>query len=268
MDLGLQGSVVIVAASSKGLGKACAVQFAREGARVVMCSRDAGRIAAAAEDAQQAAITYENGGEATGLQADVTRKEDIQQVVDYTLEKYGRIDVLVNNAGGPPAGNFETLSDEDFLDAINLNLMSTLRFSQAVVPTMKGQGGGSIVNVTSIAVKQPIDGLILSNTARSGVTGLAKSMANELGQYNIRVNNVGPGPTRTDRILDLSRQRAESEGVSLDAAIASDAAAIPMGRLGEPDEFANVVVFLASPAASYVSGITLQVDGGLYRGIM
>ncbi len=133
---------------------------------------------------------------------------------------------------------------------------------------MKEQGGGAIVNITSIAVKQPLDGLILSNTARSGVTGLAKSMANELGKYNIRVNNVGPGPTRTDRVVDLAKQRAEAQGISVDEALSRDWAGIPLGRLGEPEEFANVVTFLASPAASYVSGVTIQVDGGMYRGLL
>jgi 3-oxoacyl-[acyl-carrier protein] reductase len=133
---------------------------------------------------------------------------------------------------------------------------------------MKAQGGGSIVNITSVAVKQPLDGLILSNTARAGVIGLSKSMANELGQYNIRVNNVGPGPTRTDRILNLAKQRAATLGISEEEAVNRDWTGIPLGRLGEPEEFANVVTFLASPAASYVTGVTMQVDGGLYRGML
>lgn len=268
MDLGLAGKVAIVAASSKGLGKATAIQFAREGATVVMCSRDAGRIEAAAQEAQQAAVEYENGGQAVGVVADVTRAEDIERLVSTTLDRFGKVDILVNNAGGPPAGTFETLDAEAFASAVDLNFMSTLRLSKAVVPHMKEAGGGSIVNITSISVKQPLDGLILSNAARAGVVGLAKSMANELARYNIRVNNVGPGPTRTDRILDLARSRAEREGLALDDALADDASSIPMGRLGEPEEFANVVVFLASDAASYVTGITLQVDGGLYRGLM
>ena len=268
MDLGLAGKVAIVVASSKGLGKATAIQFAREGATVVMCSRDAERIEAAAQDVHQAAVEYENGGQAVGLVADVTKAEDVERLVSTTLDRFGKIDVLVNNAGGPPAGAFETLDVDAFASAVDLNFMSTLRLSKAVVPHMKAAGGGSIVNITSISVKQPLDGLILSNAARAGVIGLAKSMANELGRYNIRVNNVGPGPTRTDRILDLARARAEQEGVALDDTLADDAGSIPLGRLGEPDEFANVVVFLASDAASYVTGITLQVDGGLYRGLM
>jgi 3-oxoacyl-[acyl-carrier protein] reductase len=267
MDLGLQGKVAIVAASSKGLGKATAVVLAREGARVVMCSRDSGRIEAAAEEARRAAVESENGGEAFAVVADVTDPADIQRLVDAVIDRYGGVDILVNNAGGPPAGAFETFDEDAFANALTLNLMSTLRLSRAVVPHMK-QAGGSIVNITSISVKQPLDGLILSNTARAGVTGLAKSMANELGHYNIRVNNIAPGPTRTDRVLDLAKQRAATLGISVEDALNSDWTGIPLGRLGEPEEFANVVAFIASPAASYVSGVTLQVDGGMYRGLL
>lgn len=268
MDLGLQGKVAIVAASSKGLGKATAVQLAREGAKVVMCSRNPESIEAAAAEARSEAERAGNGGDAVGIAADVTRQADVDALVQTALDRYGKVDILITNAGGPPAGSFETFDVDDFQSAVDLNLMSTIRLSKAVIPSMIEQGGGSIVNITSIAVKQPLAGLILSNTARTGVIGLAKSMANELGKYNIRVNSVGPGPTRTDRILSLAQQQAETKGVSLDAAIGEQASGIPMGRLGEPEEFANVVTFLASPAASYISGVTLQVDGGMYRGIM
>lgn len=268
MDLGLAGKVAIVAAASKGLGLASAVVLAREGASVMMCSRSAEAIDAAAEQVRREATTAENGGTACGTVADVTKPADIERLVSETLARFGRIDILVTNAGGPPPGSFETFDDTDFEDAIALNLLSTVRMCKAVIPHMKESGGGSIVNITSISVKQPLDRLILSNTARAGVIGLAKSMSNELGQYNIRVNNVAPGPTRTDRVLNLARARAESLGISMEDAVAGDWTGIPMGRLGEPEELANVVAFLASTAASYVTGVTVQVDGGMHRGIL
>lgn len=268
MDLGLAGKVAIVAASSKGLGHACATQLAREGASVVMCSRQQAAIDAAAAEAQRAATEAENGGQTLAIVADVTRPGDVDRLVQQTLDRFGRVDVLVANAGGPPSGSFESFDEDAYVNALNLNLLSTLRLARAVVPSMKSQGGGSIVNITSVAVKQPLDGLILSNTARSGVIGLAKSMANELGQYNIRVNSVGPGPTRTDRILDLAKQRSATLGLSVEEVLDRDWTGIPLGRLGEPEEFANVVTFLASPAASYVTGTFIQVDGGMYRGLL
>lgn len=262
MDLGLNGKVAIVAASSKGLGKAVAMGLAREGARVTIFSRDQERIARTAQEIREA-----TGAEVLDLVADATSADDVNRVFDETMRRFGQLDILVTNAGGPPAGTFETLSEQDFINAIELNLLSTLRMCRAAVPLMK-ERGGSIVTITSISVKQPLDGLILSNTARAGVVGLVKSMANELGRYGIRVNNVGPGPTKTDRILDLARSRAQLRDTSLDDTLQESAAGIPLGRLGEPDEFANVVVFIASPAASYVNGQTIIVDGGLSRGLM
>uniref|UniRef100_A0A831TC82 SDR family oxidoreductase n=2 Tax=Thermorudis TaxID=1649508 RepID=A0A831TC82_9BACT len=260
MDLGLQGKVALVAAASKGLGYAVARGFAREGARVSIFSRDAGRIEEAAERLRQ-----ETGAEVLAQVADARDSAQVQRVVDETVRRFGRLDILVTNAGGPPGGGFEDFDEQAYLDAIQLNLMSTIRLCRAAVPYLKQQGG-SIVTITSISVKQPISGLILSNTARLGVVGFAKTLADELAPYNIRVNNVGPGSTRTDRIVDLARQRAERQGITLEEALKDSASGIPLGRLGEPEEFANVVVFLASPAASYVTGQTILVDGGLYRG--
>ncbi len=268
MDLGLHGKVAIVAASSKGLGRASAIQLAREGAYVVLCSRNTDAIEAAATLVQREATAAENGGQAIGVQADVTQLDDIERLIDTAVDRFGRLDILVNNAGGPPGGPFDAFTDADYERAITLNLMSTLRLSRGVVPHFRTVGGGSIVNITSISVKQPLNGLILSNTVRAGVTGLAKSMANELGPEGIRVNCVAPGPFRTDRVLDLAKARAEREGITPEEALATDWTGIPMGRLGEPHEFANVVAFLASPAASYVNGVTIQVDGGMYRGLL
>ncbi|HEX3721535.1 MAG TPA: SDR family oxidoreductase [Nitrolancea sp.] len=260
MDLQLHGKVALVAAGSKGLGHAVAMGLAKEGARVALFSRDADRIAGSA-----AAITSATNAEVLSLVADVRNPDDITAAIDATVQRFGSLDILVTNAGGPPAGSFETVSDDDFVKAIELNLLSTIRLCRAAVPHMK-VNGGSIVTITSISVKQPLADLILSNTARTGVLGLVKSMANELGKYNIRVNNVGPGPTRTDRIIDLTRARAERDGIPFDEALEYSSAGIPLGRLGEPEEFANAVVFLASPAASYISGQTLLIDGGAYAG--
>ncbi len=260
MDLGLRGKVALVAAASKGLGYAVAHGFAREGAHVSIFSRDAGRIGEAA-----ARLRHQTGAEVLAQVADARDTAQVQRVVDETVRHFGRLDILVTNAGGPPGGGFEDFDEQAYLDAIQLNLMSTIRLCRAAVPYLKRQGG-AIVTITSISVKQPIRGLILSNTARLGVVGFAKTLAEELAPYNIRVNNVGPGSTRTDRIIELARQRAEREGISLDEALKDSADGIPLGRLGEPEEFANVVVFLASPAASYVTGQTVLVDGGAYRG--
>ena len=262
MDLMLNNKVALVAAASKGLGRAVATGLAREGAKVAILSRDRDRIEAAAAD-----IRDETDAELLPLVTDVRQLDEIEHAIATTVERFGGLDILVTNAGGPPAGSFETVNDQAFVDAIELNLLSTIRLCRAAVPHMK-ERGGSIVTITSISVKEPLQDLILSNTARTGVLGLVKSMANELGKYNIRVNNVGPGPTRTDRIIDLARARAERDQIPLDQALGYSAEGIPLGRLGEPGEFANVVVFLASPAASYVSGQTILVDGGSYGGTL
>ncbi len=262
MNLLLNGKVALVAAASKGLGRAVATGLAREGANVAMFSRDKDRIEAAAE-----AIHASTSADVLPLVTDVRNRDEIDAAIEATVSRFGKLDILVTNAGGPPAGSFETVDDEAFVNAIELNLLSTIRLCRAAVPHMR-ENGGSIVTITSISVKEPLQDLILSNTARTGVLGLVKSMANELGKYNIRVNNVGPGPTRTDRIIDLARSRAERDNIPLDEALGYSAEGIPLGRLGEPEEFANVVVFLSSPAASYVTGQTILVDGGSYGGTL
>jgi 3-oxoacyl-[acyl-carrier protein] reductase len=264
MDLGLRDKVAIVAASSKGLGCAVATGLAREGALVTISGRDADRLAATGR-----AIRDETGGDVLEIVADVTKPEEIERLVAETVRSRGGLDVMVCNAGGPPPGTFATFPDDRaWLDAVELNLMSTLRLSRAALPHLQERGGGSITNIVSISVKQPVPNLILSNTARAGVIGLAKSMAAEYAAENIRVNNVCPGLTMTNRITSLAASRAAQTGQRPEEIIAEDARSIPMGRLGQPEEFANVVVFLASPAASYVTGVTIQVDGGAYKGLM
>lgn len=260
MDLGLRGKVVLVAASSRGLGRACAMGFAREGADVVISSRDPSRLAQTATE-----IRGETDARVLEVQADMSIPENIERLVQATVDHYGGLDIVVANAGGPPHGTYDTLDEQAYLDAINTNLMGTIRLIRAAVPYMEARGGGSIITITSAGVKQPIDNLILSNMARPGVVGFVRSIATELAPKNIRVNNVGPGATNTDRIRESAQSalaQARAEGRDVDEALRQRARGIPMGRIGEPHEFANVVVFLASPAASYVTGATVVVDGG------
>lgn len=261
MNLGLEGKVAIVAASSKGLGRATAEALARDGALVTINGRDAEQLEKTATEIRAA-----TGGDLLAVAGDMRNPDDITRLVDETVAKRGGLDIVVCNAGGPPAGVFADFpDDQSWLDAINLNLMSTLRLSRAAIPHLQTRGGGSITNIVSISVKQPITNLILSNTARTGVIGLAKSLALEYASQNIRVNNVCPGITRTDRIVSLARKRSEATGRSIDELLEEDARSIPMGRIGEPEEFGNVVAFIASPAASYVTGVTITVDGGNTR---
>ena len=260
MDLGLRGKVVLVAASSKGLGKACAMGFAREGADVAISARNVDTLLDTAQE-----IRGETDARVFDIRADMSVPEDIETLVSATVEHFGGLDIVVANAGGPPPGYLSTLDEQDFLDAINTNLMGTIRLIRAAVPHLEARGGGSIVTITSAGVKQPINNLLLSNTARPGVVGFVRSIATELGPKNIRVNNVGPGATNTDRIRETTERAIEhaiAEGGTREDALRNMASAIPLGRIGEPEEFANVVVFLASPAASYVTGATVVVDGG------
>jgi len=262
MDTGLKGKVAIVCAASQGLGRATAVALGREGARVAICARGEAALGAAADEIRAA------GGEVLAVTADLTRGEDIERLVARTVEAFGGVDVLVTNAGGPTSGTFDTLTEADWRAAIELTLMSVVRLCVAVVPHMRRRGGGRIIHVTSITVKEPVAGLLLSNALRGAVTGFSKTLATELAPDGILVNCVAPGYTRTDRVVELNEATARREGVDAAQVEQRLIARIPMGRLGEPAEFADVVTFLASARASYVTGATLQVDGGFLRSIL
>jgi 3-oxoacyl-[acyl-carrier protein] reductase len=257
VDLGLNGKVALVAASSKGLGKASALALAREGARVTICARDPAALDAAAGD-----IRAETGAEVLAVPADLTSAEDISAVVAATGERFGGVDVLVNNSGGPRIGSFGDLSDEDWRQAFETVTLNFVRFVRAVVPHMREQQWGRIVGIQSTSVKQPVGNIDLSNGTRPGVAGLMKAIMPDLGRDGITINLVLPGSFRTDRIL--GRDRAETPG-QRDERLADIAAGIPLGRLGEPIELGHLVAFLASEQASYITGAVYQVDGGAIR---
>ncbi len=263
MQTGLSGKCAIVCAASKGLGRASALSLAREGARVVMCARTAGTLEASA-----ASIRESTGALVVPIVADVGRAGDIVRLLDEAAAALGGIDILVTNTGGPKSGPFETLSDEDWTTSIESLLLSVVRLCRGVIPHMRRRGGGRILNVTSVSVKQPIDGLALSNALRAAVTGLSKTLANELAADNILVNCVAPGYTRTDRVVELAEAAALREGIAADAVQRRTETQIPLRRLGTPEEFGDVVAFLASDRASYITGTTLQVDGGFVKGLL
>jgi 3-oxoacyl-[acyl-carrier protein] reductase len=263
VDLQLAGRVAMVAASSRGIGRACAFGLAREGVKLSLCARSGDELAKVA-----AQIQAETGADVLTVPTDVTRADQIRRWADRTIERFGGVDILVTNAGGPPLGAWEDFqSDEAWLAAFELNLLSTIRMIRAVVPSMRERGGGRILNVQSTSVKAPLANLILSNTIRPGVAGLAKSLSRELAADNILVNTVCPGAIYTDRLRSGILDHAERHGVSEEQAAAERAQNIPLKRFGTPEEFANVVVFLASPRASYVTGSTIAVDGGSVQSI-
>lgn len=263
MNLGLSGKVALVAGSSRGLGRACAQELAQEGCPVVLCSRNADEIASAASQLQN-----ETGADSLGVPCDLTDPADVARLVRTAQDRFGRVDILVTNTGGPPAGAFESHSPETWRDAIAQNFESVLNLARGVLPGMKNRRWGRIVNVTSIAVKQPVEGLILSNSVRAAVTGFARTLANEVAELGITVNNVMPGYTRTERLVHLAEHNAKSRDTSVDEAYAQWEREIPMRRLGEPRELAALVAFLASERASYITGASIAVDGGWIRSLL
>jgi len=263
MDLGISGKVALVTGASAGLGYASAYALAAEGALLVICSRDSGRIEAAASR-----IAEGTGSSVIPVVCDLTETDAIEAMVSGVRDQLGRLDILVSNAGGPPAGQFTDLKPEQWEDALNLTFHSTLTLCRAALPIMVEQGGGAIVVLTSIAAKQPIAGLVTSNTLRAGLNGLVKSVSDEYGPKGIRANTIAPGYTRTERLDELAEGVAEREGIAADEVFHKWADLSPLKRLGSPDEIGSAVAFLASERASFITGQHLAVDGGAIRGTM
>jgi 3-oxoacyl-[acyl-carrier protein] reductase len=262
MNLGLKGKVALVAASSRGLGRAIAAELGAEGASLILCSRNEEAVQRAARE-----IADETKAEVLALQADVSKREDIDRLAKAGIERFGHIDILVTNAGGPPAGPFESIEPAMWDTAYRLTLQSAVELARCVLPEMKRRKWGRILNVTSITVKQPVESLMLSNSLRAAVTGFARTLANEVAPFGVTVNNLLPGYTRTDRVVELAESTSRREGIPVDSVLARIEQQIPMGRMGEPREFAALAAFLASERASYITGQSIAVDGGWIRGL-
>ena len=262
MDLGLKNRVALVAASSQGIGRATAEAFAAEGCRVAMCARNEQSLQSAAEK-----IRKQYGAQVFAQALDVTGAAAVRNFVADVVEKFGAVDICVTNAGGPPAKGFLAATLEEWQRAIEANFLSTVYFAREVIPHMQRKRWGRIITLTSITTKQPVIDLVLSNAVRAAVVGLVKSLANEFGKDGILVNNVGPGFTATDRLKELAKAGAASSGKNEQQIFDGWAADAPLQRLGEPREVADTIVWLASERASYITGQTVLVDGGMYKGL-
>lgn len=263
MDLGLRGRTALVGGSSSGLGRAVAEELAAEGVDLMLCARSSDALQATAREIEAAYNVR-----VTVVAADLSRMEEAQRVADSANRELGHVDILINNTGGPPSGPFEAHDMDVWLRTYQLLLQSALVLTRALLPGMKERGWGRIINITSIAVKQPVEGLILSNSMRAAVTGFARTLANEVAATGVTVNSVMPGYTRTDRLVNLAASIAERKGTDIEGAYAQWENEIPMKRLGEPREFAALVVFLASDRASYITGTSIPVDGGWIRSLL
>lgn len=262
MELGLNGKTALVIASSQGLGKAIAKEFVLEGANVMLASRSADKL----EKVQAELKNINPDVNVAFMVIDVKNDADIKALMNQTIDTFGRLDVLVNNAGGPPAGTFESLTDEDWQHSFELNLLSYIRMIRESLPYLR-KNGGKIINIASSSIKEPIPGLILSNTFRLGIVGLTKTLSRELAADNIIINTVAPGRIATDRVAHLDKFNAEKMGISQEEVEANRKKEIPLGRYGEPSEFAKTVVFLASDVNTYMTGNSFLVDGGLVKSI-
>lgn len=264
MNLGLENKVALVLASSKGLGFACAKGLYEEGANVVICSRSVDNLKIAREKVEASGSITSNN-KVFPIVADLMYEDQIRSLVEETLKEFGRIDILVHNAGGPPSAPIDRISKKEWSNSIDLNLLSFIRIADIIIPVMKKQKAGRIIAITSVSVKQPLNNLVLSNTTRLGVVGFAKTLANEYGRDNILVNVVCPGPTLTDRMKELIDTTVKDTGRAYEEVEKTWIDPIPLGRLGKPEELANLVVFLVSERASYITGTVIQVDGGFIK---
>ena len=263
MDLGLKNKRAFVAGSSRGLGYATALELAKEGCKVAINGRDDTRIKAAAEKMRK-----ETGAQVIGLTGDVSLSNVPEKLIQQTAEAFGGLDILVTNAGGPPPGSIDVLDDTAWQKGIDISLMAHVRLIKAALPWLRKSDSASVLTVTSISIKQPIANLLLSNSVRMATIGLTKSLALDLGNENIRFNSIIPGWTETERVIELMTARAKTNNTTVAEETKRQAAESPFGRLAQPEEIANVAVFLVSPAASYVTGVMLSVDGGAYKGML
>ncbi|HEU5410260.1 MAG TPA: SDR family oxidoreductase [Candidatus Acidoferrales bacterium] len=263
MDFGLKSRVAIIAAASKGLGRAVAEELARDGAEVAICARSAAHLDQAVQTIQKA-----TGRKVFSQALDVTKPEAVREFVSAVQKRFGRVDICVTNAGGPPAKKFLDISLDEWRAAVDLTLMSAVYFAREVLPIMRKARWGRLIAITSISVKQPIDNLLLSNSIRAGVTGLMRTLANEFGPDGITVNCVCPGYTLTERLDELAAIAAKNSGVSREKIMESYSANVPLRRVGKPEEFAATVAFLASERASYINGCSIPVDGGYVKGLL
>jgi 3-oxoacyl-[acyl-carrier protein] reductase len=261
MDLQLKDKRAFVAGSSRGLGFAAALTLAREGCKVAINSRSAEKIKAAAEK-----ITNETGTQAYGIAGDVTDASAADDLIESAVDALGGLDILITNAGGPPSGSFEIFDEETWRKAVDTSFLSHVRLIRAALPHLRKSSTPSVLTMTSYTVRQPAPFLILSNSIRAATVGLTKSLALELGKDNIRFNSIMPGWTETERIIDLMAFRAKNNNTTIEEETAKQTAEIPLGRMGHPQEFANAAVFLVSPAASFIHGVALAVDGGIIKG--